>query len=222
MHLHIGKLLDPSKLQSLRALIDTIQFVSGEASAGWHAKLVKHNRQAVASPDLAKAQGIVTEALLSNEVFRAHALPSKVLPPLLSRYSVGASYGRHVDDAIMGREQRLRTDLSVTVFISGPEAYEGGELDILTVSGTDAIKFAAGDAVVYPSTLLHEVKPVTSGERIVFVTWVESLIRRADDREILFDLDRARRILFAKEGKSETFDLLSKVHANLLRQWTEF
>lgn len=222
MHLHIGKLLDPSKLQLLRALIETIQFTSGESTAGWHAKLVKHNRQAIPSPELVKAQGIVSEALLANEVFRAHALPSKLLPPLLSRYATGSSYGRHVDDAIMGREQRLRTDLSVTVFIAEPADYVGGELEIQTVSGTDQIKFAAGDAVVYPSTLLHEVKPVTSGERIVFVTWVESLIRRGDAREILFDLDRARRTLFAKDGKSEVFDLLSKVHANLLREWSEF
>ena len=108
------------------------------------------------------------------------------------------------------------------MFVSGPEAYEGGELEIDTISGTDQIKFAAGDAVVYPSTLLHEVKPVTSGERIVFVTWVESLIRHGDAREILFDLDRARRTIFARDGKCDTFDLLSKVHANLLRQWVEF
>lgn len=222
MHLHIGKILGPSNLEILHGLIEKIQFASGESTAGWHAKLVKHNRQAVASPELAKAQAIVNEALLSNEVFRAHALPSKLLPPLLSRYAAGSSYGRHVDDTIMGREQRIRTDLSVTVFVSGPDAYEGGELEIDTISGTDQIKFAAGDAVVYPSTLLHEVKPVTSGERIVFVTWVESLIRRGDAREILFDLDRARRTIFARDGKSETFDLLSKVHANLLRQWVEF
>jgi PKHD-type hydroxylase len=121
----------------------------------------------------------------------------------------------------MGGGLALRSDVSLTVFLNDPEAYTGGELVIETVAGEDAVKFAAGDAVLYPSNRLHRVAPVTAGERVVAVTWIESRVRDEGEREILFDLDRARRRIFEREGKSETFDLVSKSYSNLLRRWGE-
>ena len=164
---------------------------------------------------------MVTDALRSHEVVRAAALPLRIVPPLLSRYAHRERYGNHVDDPVMQTHRPVRTDLSVTVFLSDPASYEGGELVIVTPAGEDAIKLPAGDAVLYPSTTLHRVEPVTRGERFVAVTWIQSLVRDAAIRDILFDLDRARREVFDREGKSRLFDLIAKCHANLLRHAAE-
>jgi PKHD-type hydroxylase len=130
------------------------------------------------------------------------------------------SFGAHVDNAVMG-EDHLRSDVSVTVFIADPEAYDGGELVIETSGGEESFKLPAGAAVVYPSTTLHRVAEVTRGTREVAVTWVQSLVRSAERRELLFDLERALRALFEREGKSAEFDLLHKVASNLRRMWVE-
>jgi PKHD-type hydroxylase len=137
---------------------------------------------------------------------------------MISRYAQGASYGSHTDDALMGG---LRSDVSFTVFLNAPADYEGGELVLERPDGEQSFKLESGDAVVYPSTSLHRVNPVERGTRLVAVGWVQSLVRRADQRELLFDLDTARRSLFAREGKNAEFDLLSKCLSNLLRDWAE-
>jgi PKHD-type hydroxylase len=220
--LHVPRVLAPAQVEGLRAEIDKLNFGDGKATAGWHAKEVKHNRQAQPSAELVKLQGAIVQALFANELIRVHALPRAVLPPIFSRYSGGESYGLHIDDAIMGAgNQRMRTDLSVTVFLSHPDQYDGGELEIHTAEGMKTAKLAAGDAVVYPSTRLHQVRPVTRGERVVAVTWIESLVASAERREVLFDLDQARREIFVKSGKSAAFDLIAKSHANLLRMWAQ-
>jgi PKHD-type hydroxylase len=160
-------------------------------------------------------------ALEAHDVFQAIVLPQRIAPPLLSRTVAGGAYGRHVDDAVMGEAPPLRTDVSVTVFLSDLSSYDGGELIVESLSGEDGAKFAAGDAVVYPSTFLHRVAEVTRGERLVAVTWVQSRVRDAGRREMLFDLDRARRQIFERDGKCEAFDLVAKTYANLLRAWAE-
>jgi PKHD-type hydroxylase len=151
----------------------------------------------------------------------AAAMPARIAPPLLSATGPGEGYGAHVDDPVMGGDKPLRTDLSLTLFLSPPDAYEGGDLVLESAAGVERVKLPAGDAFLYPSTVLHRVEPVQSGERLVAVTWVQSRVRDPGAREILFDLDRARRAVFAAEGKSETFDLVAGCHANLLRRWVE-
>ena len=163
-------------------------------------------------------------ALLGNAVFRAAALPRRLRPILFARYDGTGAYGAHVDDALMGLsapEGPTRVDVSVTVFLVAPETYAGGELVIESTAGETAYKLDAGCALVYPATSLHRVEPVTSGVRLVGVTWAQSLVRDPAAREILFDLDTARRAVFAQSGDTETFRRLAKTHANLLRRWVE-
>jgi PKHD-type hydroxylase len=131
------------------------------------------------------------------------------------------SYGSHVDNAFMGTDPKIRSDLSLTVFLRSPATYEGGELVIETTQGEEAFKLEAGAMVLYPSSTLHRVEPVTQGVRLVAVAWVQSLVKDPAERELLFDLDTARQAIFAKDGKTAEFDLISKSHANLLRKWGE-
>lgn len=221
----IANLLETDALGKLRALLDAARFEDGRATAGWHARLVKENRQAVARDAATRQAGeIVTAALLGHEVFRSAVRPRRMRPPLFARYGVGETYGTHVDDALMGLdapEGPLRTDVAVTVFLSDPATYEGGALVIEDPAGEQEFRLGAGDAIAYPATTLHRVAPVTAGERLVAVTWVQSLVRDPARREILFDLETAKRCVFAAEGKGTTFDLLAKSHANLLRRWVE-
>lgn len=221
----ISSLLDDAGLGKVRSLLDTARFADGSATAGWHAREVKANRQATSSdPATREASAVITEALMRNELFQAALLPRRLRPPLFARYAGGETYGTHVDDALMGMGEAqgpLRTDVSVTVFLAPPETYVGGELVIEDTAGEQRFKLGAGDAVTYPATTLHRVEPVTSGERIVAVTWVQSLVRDAARREILFDLATAERSIFRQEGKSATFDLIAKSRANLLRRWAE-
>lgn len=221
MILCLSQILNAEQLERVNALLEGTEFEDGAGTAGWHARLVKANRQAVArQPAAREAAALVSTALRDHEVFRSAVLPRRIASVLFSRYGGGESYGAHVDDALMGSDP-LRSDVAVTVFLADPASYAGGELVIEDSAGEQAFKLGAGDAIAYPATSLHRVAPVTSGERRVAVTWVQSLVRDAGQREILFDLDTARRQVFDREGKSRTFDLLAKSHANLLRRWAE-
>lgn len=221
MLVHIPKVLDPATLADVLTLTQELEWAPGAATAGWHAREVKNNAQALAGPVLERVRSIITTALEKNDIVRAMALPRRFFPPLISKSGLGEGYGTHVDDALIGGSLGLRSDLSVTVFLSDPDTYEGGELIVDSLSGEEAAKEPAGDAVLYPSTTLHRVEPVTRGERLVAVTWIESRVRDAGRREILFDLDRARRAIFERDGKSATFDLVTKSYSNLLRRWAE-
>jgi PKHD-type hydroxylase len=219
MIMQIDAVLPPEAVASLSAALasENASFQPGAATAGWHARSVKHNEQASGGA-ARRAIAEVEQALLANPVFTAAARPKQLVGLLVSRYRPGMEYGLHVDDAMM---QGVRTDLSFTLFLSAPEAYEGGELVIEGHDAENAIKLPAGSAVVYPTTSLHRVAPVTAGERLVVVGWVRSLIRRADQREILFDLDAAvaemRQASVAKAG----LDRILKIRANLQRLWAE-
>lgn len=221
MLVHIPNVLDPATLADVLSLTQALDWGPGAATAGWHAREVKNNTQALAGPVLDRLRATITAALEKNDVVRSMALPRRIFPPLVSKSGAGEGYGTHVDDAVIGGTLGLRSDLSVTVFLSDPGDYDGGELVVESLAGADAAKASAGDAVLYPSTTLHRVEPVTRGERLVAVTWIESQVRDAGRREILFDLDRARRTIFEREGKSATFDLVTKSYSNLLRRWTE-
>ena len=180
---------------------------------------MKNNRQAAGSDrSLETIRKLVAERILGNEVFRLAVRPTTLSPLLFSRYEKGMHYGSHVDDALMGG---IRTDVSFTLFLSDPKSYEGGALAIESTSGEESFKLAAGSLVAYPSTSLHQVTAVTRGARLAAVGWARSFIRDPARRELLFDLDTARRQLFAREGKSAEFDLVSRSLANLLRMWAE-
>ena len=153
--------------------------------------------------------------------FQRFAIPKTIQRPLISRYREGMNYGRHVDDALMGGASKTRTDLSVTLFLNDPADYEGGELVIESPMGEEEIKLPAGAAVVYPSGALHRVAPVTRGERIAAVTWVESHVRDPQRREILHDLEVIRTRLSKTAPESRETDLAFKTYANLLRMWAE-
>lgn len=219
MQIVIGKVLSAADLKTVRDALKRARFVDGRATAGFAARKVKNNEQAdSADRSLDGIRKLVADRILGNELFRMAARPKALTPLLFARYEKGKDYGSHVDDALMSG---LRTDVSFTLFLSEPKSYSGGELVIENAAGEDAVKLAAGSLVAYPTTTLHRVAPVTRGERLVCCGWVRSFIRDAGQRELLFDLDTARRRLFAREGKSADYDLLAKSTANLMRMWIE-
>lgn len=222
MILCIGNVLTQQELDTVVAKLEMAEFVDGQATAGWHAKLVKHNTQAQANaPVVAAAQTIISAALQRHALLQTAARPKTIRPCLFNHYAPGMSYGAHVDNALMGDRNLLRSDISLTLFLSSPTTYAGGELVIETTQGEQAFKLEAGAMIIYPSSTLHRVEPVTSGNRLAAITWIQSLVRDAGDREILFDLDTARQAIFQQHGKTREFDLICKAHANLLRKWAE-
>lgn len=217
MILCVSSVLDVPDLEKIRAELGQLEFRDGRATAGWAARPVKNNLQA---PGDAAGHGriskLVFQKLTANEVVAAAALPRTYSPMLISRYETGMSYGAHVDDAIMGSPP-MRTDLSYTLFLSGPGDYAGGELVMEQADGDHGFKLEAGSLVLYPSTTLHRVEPVTSGTRTVVVGWIQSLCADSQMREILFDLSRVRKAMFEQDPKSEALRLLNKSYSNLLR-----
>ncbi|MAZ06222.1 Fe2+-dependent dioxygenase [Marinobacter sp. SS8-8] len=223
MILCISEILTTGQLSRIRTTMDAGSFEDGRNTAGWHARLVKNNEQLQMAGKTANAlRTEVEKALTGHPLFQMAARPAKMAPILFSRYRAGMTYGNHVDDPVMGRGPgRLRTDISFTLFLDDPDSYEGGELVTDTTAGEQSYKLPAGAAVVYPSSTLHRVEPVTLGQRRVAIGWIQSTIRDPAHREVLFDLDTARRQLFEREGKTTEFDLLTKSLANLQRFWAE-
>ncbi|MFD2206382.1 Fe2+-dependent dioxygenase [Kiloniella antarctica] len=222
MLVSIPNILSKANLSKINTLLEQGQFKDGKLTAGWHAKLVKNNQQLTGNDKITRqAIAILNQSLQRSAPFSRATLARKMRPPLFSRYEPGMSYGNHIDDAVMGADRGFRTDISFTVFLNDPDEYDGGELVMNSSVGEQKFKLQAGSAIIYPSTTLHRVAPVTKGTRQVIVSWIQSLVRSAEHREILHDIDTTRRALFEKEGKSTAFDLLSKSHANLLRLWAE-
>ena len=215
----LKNVLSADELIGIRTLLDGASWSDGRLTAGWQAKDVKNNLQ-ISTDDskLSSLTEVVSAALSRHTVFQFAARPKRFVPPLFSRYVPGMAYGDHVDDPII---HGIRTDLSLTLFLSDPEGYDGGELTIETASGLEAIKLPAGEAILYPSTMIHRVEPVTRGERLVAVTWVRSFVRDSQKREILLDLDMARQEIMHRHGKSHELDLIAKASANLMREWAE-
>jgi len=194
-------------------------FVDGKTTAGWHARARKNNLQARTTSSVEQLYKQVEHALLQHELVVAAARPKRIVRLQLSRYEKGMSYGSHVDDAIM---QGQRTDLSFTLFLNVPDQYEGGALVIDEASGERAFRMDAGAMLLYPSTSLHRVEEVTSGERLVLVGWIRSYIADAQERELLFDLERVI-AMHRQQDNSNTpaLDLLLKTRSNLLRRWAQ-
>lgn len=221
MLLCIGEVLTSEELEFIVTKLDTAEFIDGKATAGWHARLVKHNTQLPkGSPNLEAVRDVLNTALNRNALFQMAVRPKIIRPMTISRYEIGMSYGTHIDNALMSHPQ-MRSDVSMTLFLSDPSTYDGGELVVESTQAEQSFKLEAGSMIVYPSSTLHRVEPITQGVRLAAVTWIQSLIRNPDEREILFELDTARQISFEKHGKTAEFDLISKTHANLLRKWVE-
>lgn len=222
MFLTLTHILSPAMLADVRSLSEALSWESGTVTAGATARQVKRNEQAkLTGATGVKLKQILQSRIETHPVLKAAAQPRRFSPLLLSRTGPGGGYGRHIDNPFMGTgEFRVRTDLSFTLFLSDPDTYEGGELAIDTAAGEHLAKPAAGDLVLYPSTTLHEVRRVTSGTRLACVGWIESTVRDAAAREILFDLENLRASLSVKHtDQSPEMLTLSKTIANLLRLW---
>ncbi len=217
MMLVIDGLFDAGTVTALREAAEALDFADGAATAGAMARRVKANDQATVTPERDALLAKVSTTVRAHPVFLSAARPHRISPLIVSRYREGQTYGSHVDDALMGG---LRTDLSFTLFLSEPESYDGGALVIEDSFEARAIKLGAGEMILYPSTSLHRVEPVTRGARLAVVGWVQSRVRDAGRREILFDLDRSVAELQAG-GADELLDRLAKTRSNLLRMWAE-
>ena len=225
MMLHIPAVLSPEQVATMRTQLDQSGWVDGRATVGQQGAQVKRNRQLPEASPLARELGqLVQAALAANPLFFAAALPLRVVPPLFNRYGVGEAYGAHVDGAVRqipGSPLPLRTDVSATLFLSGPDEYEGGELTVMDTYGAHEVKLPAGDLVVYPSSSVHQVAPVTRGERICSFFWVQSMVRDDARRSMLLDLDQNIQRLRARLGDCEELVGLTSHYHNLLRQWAE-
>jgi PKHD-type hydroxylase len=220
--LFIENVLNQEELATIISHLEKAEFVDGKVTAGWYAKEVKNNQQVSAEESFLKQiRSIVLQALQRNSLFQAAVRPRKIRPILFSRYEPGMSYGMHTDNALMGKEEKTRSDVSLTLFLNTASSYTGGELVVDTDWGEKSVKLDAGSMVVYPSSQLHRVETVTSGVRLAAVTWVQSWVRSLEEREILFELETVRQSMYEKYGRTQEFDILSKTHANLLRKWVE-
>jgi PKHD-type hydroxylase len=224
MMLHIPKVLTPEQVRAMRAAIDAADWVDGRATVGAQGAQVKHNRQLPEHSPVALEQGrLIQQALAVHPLYFAAALPLRTVPPLFNRYSGGETYGLHVDGAMrpLPGGGALRTDLSCTLFLCEPEDYDGGELVVVDTYGTHEAKLPAGDLVLYPSTSLHRVEPVTRGERVCSFFWVQSMVRDDVRRAMLFELDQTIQKLRARLGETEETVALTGQYHNLLRMWSE-
>jgi PKHD-type hydroxylase len=218
MQIIIGNVLSADEVQLVRDTLSVATFEDGRLTAGFAARLVKNNRQATTDRKIETVRKLVEERILGNDVFAMAVRPKALTSVMFSRYENAMHYGSHVDDAVMNG---TRTDVSFTLFLSEPDSYDGGELVIESASGEEAVKLAAGSMVAYPSTTLHHVAAVTRGVRLAAVGWARSFVRDSAQRELLFDLDTARRLMFERDGKTREFDMISKSLSNLIRMWAE-
>ena len=226
MLIAIPGLLDASGVARVREIVDGGEWVDGNVTSGPQAALAKKNEQLVeASAAAREAGGIVLDALGKSPLFIAAALPLKIFPPLFNRYAGGHEFGIHVDNAVRiqrGSEFRVRSDLSITVFLEDPGEYEGGELLVEGQFGAQSVKLPAGDAILYPSSSLHKVTPVTRGCRVASFFWIQSMVRDDGARRLLFELDGAVQRLAGQLGQDDRSVVeLTGVYHNLLRRWAD-
>ncbi|HEY1725962.1 MAG TPA: Fe2+-dependent dioxygenase [Steroidobacteraceae bacterium] len=225
MIVRVERLLNAAQLEATRRCMARGAWGDGRATAGHQSAQVKSNLQlAHTDPAAREAAEIVIRTLESNALFVSATLPHHLYPPLFNRYDAGMTFGVHVDNAVRplpGSHHRLRSDVSATLFLSAPEDYDGGELVIEDTYGAHAIKLAAGDLVVYASSSLHHVEPVTRGTRCAAILWVQSMVRDDSARNILFELDMAIRDLTQQGAQSESLLRLTSCYHNLLRRWAE-
>jgi PKHD-type hydroxylase len=227
MLLHIPRILGEAQVAQFRARLAAATWADGRITAGHQSARAKHNLQLAEDDPIALELGaIVRTALKANTTYFAAALPQCVFPPLFNRYRVGDGFGAHIDNAVRYDRtgqlvQAVRTDLSATLFLSSPEEYDGGELVIEDSFDVQRVKLSAGDMLLYPASSVHRVAAVTRGERLASFFWIQSLVRDAGERKLLFDLDLAIRKLSQTQADHPALVELTGVYHNLLRRWAE-
>jgi PKHD-type hydroxylase len=223
MLLQVPDVLTSAQVASFRARLDAARWIDGNATSGHQSAKVKHNEQLPEESAEARELGEeVLRALAASPLFMSAALPRQVFPPLFNRYGPGMTFGSHVDAAIRSHGPtgvRIRTDISATLFLAAPGEYDGGELLVEDAYGVQRVKLAAGSMVLYPSTSLHRVEPVTRGTRIASFFWIQSLVRDDAQRSVLFDLDMAIIRLTREHPADPALVSLTGVYNNLLRMW---
>lgn len=222
MLLHIPEVLSPDELQRIRHALLADVWIDGRETVGVQGAQVKRNQQLPdSSPLKAELGAIVTAALARNPLYFAATLPLKTLPPRFNRYADGGAYGLHVDGAVMRRDadSHLRSDVSATLFLCAPDEYAGGELIVSDTYGEHDVKLPAGDLIVYPSSSLHRVAPVTRGVRLAAFFWVQSMVRDDSQRRLLFDLDTLIESLRHSGADATNVLRLTGIYHNLLRLW---
>ena len=219
----IPNVLNKEDISVIADLMSTANFHEGTASAGSEAVRVKNNHEMfISDVEMQRLNNLVMGKLVQNPTYIAAAFAKRIATPFYAKYTEGMHYGNHVDDPVMGpANQRYRTDVSITIFLNEPDAYDGGELIISTAFGEQKVKLNAGDAVLYPSSSTHQVAEVTRGERLVAVTWLQSTVRDPAKREILYNLSQARESLIKSLPESTELKLLSNSYVNLLRMWSD-
>ncbi|QKJ67065.1 Fe2+-dependent dioxygenase [Deefgea piscis] len=223
MLLHIPAVLDLATVKACRERLDQADWLDGRITAGSQSAKVKNNQQLANDEANAVAvRAVILAALAKNDLFFSAALPKRIFPPLFNRYGEGMGFGMHVDNAmrrITDTGEWVRSDLSATLFFSEPDEYDGGELVIEDTYGVHEVKLAAGDMVLYPSSSLHRVEPITRGHRVASFMWLQSMIKDGTERGLLFDLDRNIRQLRQDMGDTETAISMTGIYHNLLRKW---
>ncbi len=226
MMVHIPGVLSPEQVAECRQLLQQAQWIDGKATAGFQSAMTKDNMQLPQDSVQARQMGeLILQALSRNPLFISAALPSKVFPPLFNCYQGGQSFGLHVDNAVRevpATGERIRTDLSATLFFTSPDEYDGGELLVEDTYGAHSVKLPAGDMILYPSTSLHRVSPVTRGARVCSFFWLQSMVRDDGQRSLLFDLDSSIQQLNRELGAGHSSSVqLTGVYHNLLRRWAD-
>jgi PKHD-type hydroxylase len=226
MMLAIPGVLEARTLDHVRALVSGAEWIDGNATSGHQSALAKRNRQLPEDSQAAREAGsLILDALGRSPLFFAAALPLKIFPPLFNSYEGGQAFGIHVDSAVRirrGSDFRLRSDLSATLFLEDPDAYDGGELVVEGQFGTQAAKLPAGHMLLYPSSSLHRVEPVTRGRRVASFFWIESMVRDTEARRTLFELDTAIQTIAQDRGQDDPAIIqLTGVYHNLLRRWAD-
>jgi PKHD-type hydroxylase len=226
MMIAIPAVLDAAQLGRCRALMAGGEWIDGNVTSGHQSALAKRNRQLPEdSPAAQEMGGMILDALGRMAIFVAAALPLKVFPPMFNRYETGDGFNTHIDNAMRlkrGSDFRMRSDLSATLFLSGPEEYDGGELIVEDHLGAHSVKLPAGDMILYPASSLHRVSPVTRGARLASFFWIQSMVRDDGARQTLFDLDSAIQAIAADRGQDDPAIIrLTGVYHNLLRRWAD-
>jgi PKHD-type hydroxylase len=218
----IHNVLSNQALESVKAMLCDAPFVDGKLSAGIAAGRVKHNEEVAAdSKILVQLNNLVMGNLVRHPHYKSAALPLRIATPFYSRYRSGMTYGDHIDDPVMGPAPQYRSDIAITIFLSSPESYDGGELVVNTSFGERRVKLPAGDAILYPASSRHRVAEVTRGERLVAVTWVQSMIRDPIRRELLFELNQAREKLLKTAPDADETRQVDQTYVNLVRMWAD-
>jgi PKHD-type hydroxylase len=225
MLLPIPDVLNAAQVAQARQILQQAQWVDGKATAGHQSARAKDNQQLPEDSAEARQLGeMILNALGQNPLFISAALPLRVFPPLFNRYQGGQSFGTHVDNAIRqvpGTGHRMRTDLSATLFFANPDEYDGGELIVEDTYGVHNVKLPAGHLVLYPSTSLHHVTPVTRGARVASFFWIQSMVRDDGERTLLFDLDMAIQRVNREAPQTPAGVQLTGIYHNLLRRWAD-